>query len=720
MFTPILVSTGFLGYQALKQTEDAQRQALSNSAEVANETSYVKAQLGKVTSSDELLADRRLLEVALTAYGLESEIDKTAMIKRALDEGTTDEAAFANLLSDSKWVDFSADFGFGDLNASSNMAAFRATVETRFRDAAAAEESKFDAFKLSHFRANVGSITSVDDLLADPITLEVALAAFGLERGYYNDDHFRQLLTDGVDDSANDYAYSLDDSGWISFAAAFSGLADGGTLENVTGFRLDTERELARRAVTLYDADEADAATGRISASDVLYYQANADSVASGADLVADAQLREVTLVAYGLAETSLTDTEIATILDQAIAGDFSAAEAQSDSAWKQLATSFAASVNGGAASEVKHFEYAIELGIAEQQLESVYYLSTAAAEVSSVSETELAYFSENIEEIDSVSAFLADDRLVDVALRAFGLEDSGKSTSYIESILAEDPTSDGAFVNQLSDTRWASFSKAFNGVDANAAIWRNEIEQRLIDRNASDEDLQYLRDNWNIVSENLDLVLLPDLMDVVLSAFDIPKGEASTEFFVSMVISNPAEPTSLVNLYDDDRWKEVVDLMGSFVGVGGNTGNEDFQTELIERYEARSFEIAVGQQDQSMRLALNFERLISDYTEKDNWYLLLGDQPMRSVLDAAFGMPAGFVNLDIEDQNEAYGQRAQQLFGGDTPSVFADPDNITTLLRRYMVAQDAAASPSASTPGYGALSLMSAAASNARSYGAY
>ena len=715
MFTPIILSTGYAGFQAFKQSENAQREALSQTAEVVNETDYAREQLGKVTSAQELVADRRLLEIALTAYGLESEIDKTALIERALEEGTGDDNAFANLLSDSRWVDFSADFGFGDVNSGSNMTAFKAAVQTRFRDAETTSEPAVDAFEISHFRANIGSITSVDELIDDEITLKVALAAFGLERGYYSDEHFRQLLTEGVDDPINDYAYGLEDGDWVLFAAAFTGLADGQPAQTVTSFRMDVERELARREVPLYDDAVADASSSKISATDLLHFQSNADSMTTGAALVADAQLKEVTLSAYGLAETSLSDTEIAAILDGAIAGDFSLAAAQSDTAWKQLATSFAASVNGGAASDVSNFEYAIEIGLAEQKLETIYYLETNTTPTDYVSDADLDYFYANIEDVDGVDGLLADTRLRDVALAAFGLSNEGKSDDYIRTILEEDPSDDDAFVNQLSDTRWADFSKAFNGVNSQATIWRVEIEERLIERGAPDEDLAYLREKWGTIEENLDFILDPDLMDIVLSAFDIDKGTTSTEFFASMVISNPNDDRSLVSLYNDDRWSALVDLMGSFSNVGGNTGDAAFQQELIEKYEAKRFEIAVGEQDQSMRLALNFERLIDEFTEKDNWFLLLGDQPMRLVLDAAFNMPSGFINLDIEEQNEAYGDAARQILGGDTPEVFKDPDKVTEILRRFLVNEASSSGPNPSTPGYGALTIMQNAAANAR-----
>ncbi len=716
-FAPVLLGTGFAGFQQLKTTEDAQRRALAESAEVAREIEYARARLGRVATSDDLLADRRLLEVALTAYGLEDQIDSGAIIKRVLDEGAESEDAFANLLNDSRWVEFSREMGFGDSSGASDVDGFAAIVENRFRNARATSEPELDPFALAHFRKNINNISSIDDLLADSLTLEVALKAFGLERGYYTDEHFRQLLTEGVDDPGSDYAYTLDNAAWVSFATAFSGLGDGQPLQTVTPFRLDVEREIARRGVTIYDQDEADASATRIGSSDLSYFQTNADAVTTPAALIGDAQLREVTLAAYGLAGTSLSDAEIVSILESAVAGDLEPARAQSDTAWALLAESFADSVAAGSAGEVPYFAYVSELGVAGEGLESLPYLAPEDDSVSDVSDDDLGYFLARIRDIDGVDAFLADDRLVAVALAAFGLENEGKSTGYLKAILEEDVADENAFVNQLSDRRWADFAGAFQGVGAEQALWQSEIEKRLIEIAAPAEDIAYLRQNWSRIDENLDLVLYPELRGIVLSAFGIDKDAFTGEFFTSMLISDPNDPNSFVNLYDDDNWRALVDLIGSYADRGNSLQDEDYVSELISAYENKRFEIAVGEQDQNMRIALNFERLIQEFADAESWFTVLADQPLRTVLDAVFTAPEGFINLEIEDQAEWYAARSRQLFGDATPAVFADPENVQEALRRYLAAIDAGASGgvSTTTPGYNAIGMLTSAAQNAR-----
>ena len=131
--------------------------ALSQDSEVERDLDYFKQNIGSVRNADQLLADRRLLQVALTAYGLEDEIDKGAFIKRVLDEGTEASNSFANLLNDRRWSDFSEAFGFGNASSGSEKSPFQIAVELKFRPTEATTQSSVDAEDIAHFRSNIGS-----------------------------------------------------------------------------------------------------------------------------------------------------------------------------------------------------------------------------------------------------------------------------------------------------------------------------------------------------------------------------------------------------------------------------------------------------------------------------------------------------------------------------------------------------------------------------------
>jgi hypothetical protein len=115
-FQPLVPMPGVAGWRFLQRTAPAQQATFEKGAALTREIAYFTENIGGVTSASDLVADRRLLKVALGAFGLEGEIDKKALVRKVLEEGTTDPRAFATRLSDPAWRKFSAAFGFGDLS----------------------------------------------------------------------------------------------------------------------------------------------------------------------------------------------------------------------------------------------------------------------------------------------------------------------------------------------------------------------------------------------------------------------------------------------------------------------------------------------------------------------------------------------------------------------------------------------------------------------------
>jgi hypothetical protein len=99
-FAPILPLSGTAGWALLKRTMAAQSATLNATPEMARDANYFSANIGKITSADQLVNDRRLLKVALGAFGLEGDIANKAFIKRVLTDGTQSKTALANKLAD--------------------------------------------------------------------------------------------------------------------------------------------------------------------------------------------------------------------------------------------------------------------------------------------------------------------------------------------------------------------------------------------------------------------------------------------------------------------------------------------------------------------------------------------------------------------------------------------------------------------------------------------
>jgi len=76
--------------------------ATAKSPDVKVATQYYKANIGKATSIDSFVNNYRLLSYALTAYGMEDQIQNTGLIKKVLQGGTTSSKSLANTLTDKR------------------------------------------------------------------------------------------------------------------------------------------------------------------------------------------------------------------------------------------------------------------------------------------------------------------------------------------------------------------------------------------------------------------------------------------------------------------------------------------------------------------------------------------------------------------------------------------------------------------------------------------
>jgi hypothetical protein len=115
-FTPALPLGGLAGWAFLKRTEPAQKAALDRTAEARRDEAYFREKIGSITSAEELVSDRRLLKVALGAFGLEADIQNRAFIRKVLEDGTLKPEALSNRLADKQYRAMSAAFGFGDFS----------------------------------------------------------------------------------------------------------------------------------------------------------------------------------------------------------------------------------------------------------------------------------------------------------------------------------------------------------------------------------------------------------------------------------------------------------------------------------------------------------------------------------------------------------------------------------------------------------------------------
>ncbi|MGR3635571.1 MAG: DUF1217 domain-containing protein [Shimia sp.] len=114
---------------------DTQTAAFEKSPEIVSDTEYFAANIGEIDSAEELVNDFRLLKVALGAYGLDDDVYNKFFVQKILDEGTLTTDALANKLTDTKYKEMSADFGFGDFSTpSTKLSTFAGEIIEKYNE----------------------------------------------------------------------------------------------------------------------------------------------------------------------------------------------------------------------------------------------------------------------------------------------------------------------------------------------------------------------------------------------------------------------------------------------------------------------------------------------------------------------------------------------------------------------------------------------------------
>ena len=132
-FQPVLPLAGYGGWRFLQRTLDQQQTAFQRSAPIQRATDYFRDKIGEVRSAEDLVKDRRLLEVALGAFGLDDDINNKFFIGKILAEGTGSRDALAMKLADTRYRTLAAEFGFGDAGgARTGLSFFADRIIARF------------------------------------------------------------------------------------------------------------------------------------------------------------------------------------------------------------------------------------------------------------------------------------------------------------------------------------------------------------------------------------------------------------------------------------------------------------------------------------------------------------------------------------------------------------------------------------------------------------
>lgn len=219
-FAPVVPSGGLSGWSFLNRTMGKQRQLFEADPVALREAAHFRERIGKIDTAEQLVADRRLLTVALTAFGLEGDVANRAFLQKILEGGTLKSEALGNRLADKRYLEFARAFGFGDFPIPNTKKSdfadkiLSAFGQRRFETAIGARNSDLRlAMNARRELADIaGKRLSVDGkwltTLGSPPLRSLLQTAFGLPQGFAGVDLDRQLAV--LKDRANTLLGSSD------------------------------------------------------------------------------------------------------------------------------------------------------------------------------------------------------------------------------------------------------------------------------------------------------------------------------------------------------------------------------------------------------------------------------------------------------------------------------------------------------------------------------
>ena len=534
---------------------------------VKRETDYYLANITKVKSIDEFVNNDRLFKYAMKAFGLSDMDYAKAFMVKALKEGVSDPDSFANKLTDKRYADFVAAFNFqkrGETATTYTPARQDVTQNYVLQVGLGAVQAGFNDYKAetSYYLTNISSAKSIDDLMGDDRLLTYAMAAFGLDAETETPERVRAMLEGGVSDPDSP-ANKLPDKRYAAFVAAFDFTEYGDQT---------TARDAVQQAVPKGYMAGTGLVLPKVSAqyikAEADYYAKNISNVKSIDDLMKDQRLLTFAMAAYGLDASTETPKTIRTMLEGGVSDPQSPANKLADKSYATFVSAFNFAEYGDQATArddvqkltPKLYTSESTLGLIKPNKEYV--------------QAETSYYNANIGNVKSVDDLMADDRLYNYVLAAYGLDPATQDKTFIRSVLDGGIRDPDSVANKTDNKAYAGLAAAFN------------FEQY---------------------------------------------GEAATTY-------NPAQQLT------------------------------------VDKYMRQTLEEDAGKTNEGVRLALNFERKASDIS---NWYDVLADKALATVIRTALGLPDSFASADIDKQAALF---ESKLNIAD----FTDPVKLSKFLTRF------------------------------------
>lgn len=202
-----------------------------------------------------------------------------------------------------------------------------------------------------------------------------------------------------------------------------------------------------------------------------------------------------------------------------------------------------------------------------------------------------------------------------------------------------------------------------------------------------------YFSENIGQIKTAEQLVNDPRLLRIALTAFGL-EGDMQNKFLVRKVLEDGTlDSDALSNRFSDKRYFELSKAFGfGKLEISRNQLSE-FSEEILESYKVKSFEVAVGSADETLRLAMSMESAVSKViknttTDTSSWLAVLGNPPLKAVFEAALRVPSGGGQVNLDDQIDFLSSQLESLTGATSFSDLSDMPTLERIRQNFLLAR--------------------------------
>ncbi|WP_169543142.1 DUF1217 domain-containing protein [Sneathiella aquimaris] len=181
-------NSSLLWYKLAGTQKDAHMRLFEAQPTTARDIEKFKEDIVKITSVEELMKNRTLLGVTLSAFQLESEIDKTAFVKKMLTEDPESDDSLVNKLVEPRWTKLSK--ALYPLNSDPAFFQNEKNVDAILEGYKTNEFEKFEGTnapgvrEAMYFKRIAGDVTEIPQVLADKSLMTVVRVGLGLPESF--------------------------------------------------------------------------------------------------------------------------------------------------------------------------------------------------------------------------------------------------------------------------------------------------------------------------------------------------------------------------------------------------------------------------------------------------------------------------------------------------------------------------------------------------------